>query len=252
MTNEIVENVKDLNTSFIKFLEIPVIKYGFLILVIIQIIMIDSLSTAYLELYDNNKFKVVYAFLIAYYACFDPIYAIALTTLMIVAIQELHNRRSKNRIGSVPIPEIYKPHYIPGKNKQDKYNFIIDTPNKKINSNMIGKVLNNDGYIYDEINKHALQKQPSNSDKLTGEYDFYNEPAYKTLTDNITENEISSNNIYKRFITEDDLYKMESNKVPGANQNVSIQTNETQMLNIQGLPNGNDTKSSKMEYVKNM
>lgn len=260
--NTVLEKINFYNASLIKFLEIPIIKYGFLILVIIQIIMISSLSTSYLEIYDNNNFKVVYAFLIAYYACFDPIYAIALTTLMIISIQELHNRRSTNKIGSVPIPEIYKSeNSLP----KQKINIISDMPNKyhskikydiphDITNSNVGKVLDNDSYIYNEINKHALQKKPSNDDKLTGEYDFYNvnDPAYRTITDNMNENKTSGHSFQNNFITEDDLYKIESNQVPGANQNVSMQTTESQILNVQGLPNGYDMKSSKMEYVKNM
>ena len=84
---QVIKSVSNLNDSLISFLENPIIKYGFLILVVLQIITINKMSIAYLSIFNDNVFKIVYAFIIAYYACFDPVYAIALTTLMIIAVQ---------------------------------------------------------------------------------------------------------------------------------------------------------------------
>ena len=46
------------------------------------------------KVFDNTMFKIIYALFIAYTVCIDPIYAILLTTFMIMVIQELHLRKS--------------------------------------------------------------------------------------------------------------------------------------------------------------
>lgn len=240
MSSPVVNKISKLNDSIITFLETPVIKYGFLILVILQIIMISSMSIEYLELYDNNSVKVIYAFLIAYYACFDPVYAIALTTLMIVSIQELHSRRAIGgikKIGSIGTDSALK-----------DFNY-----KHKVNIKQCNKVSNNDAYIYNEINKHALQKTPNANDTLTAEYDYnfssgsrQNEnstldPAFKTITGNLENAESKSK--FQMLTTDADLLKAETNIIQGVNQNLSNQPFDRPILNIQGLPNGYDPQN---------
>ena len=219
-----------LNDNIIKFLETPIIKYGFLIIIISQIIAIKHLSTSYLKIFDDNYFKVIYAFFIAYYACFDPIYAIALTTLMIISIQEVHHRNathnsillsdklnneimlndSKNQhIFQIPLPTLQnqKLHI------DDSFKYIKTS---KVTTN---KLFDNDELVYNLINKHSLQKQPDINDNLKHEYEFCDQPAFKTITNNL--NSIQYNELE-------------------TNQNNSMQGLHGDILNIQGLPNGFD------------
>jgi len=220
--------ISKMNDSLITFLEKPIIKYGFLIIIIIQIINIKNLSTSYIQIFNNMYFKVIYAFLIAYYACFDPVYSIALTTLIIISIQELHTRNATSNIISL----------LPQKHKNDIKINSIPLSNSKSNSKsnstpklfnsininsgkMTAKIFDNDELVYELINKHSLQKQPDINDKLTGEYEFCQEPAYQTITNNL---------------------KNIDNNITNANQNSSIQGLNGDIFNIQGLPNGYESK----------
>ena len=195
-----------LNNSIIKFLGEPIIKYGFLLLIILQIMFVKKIKTSYLEIFNNNKFKVIYAFLIAYYACFDPIYSIALTTLIIISIQELHSRYASESIYSL-LPEkniinnsVLTSGTVSGSSSPSGSGS-ASTINIK-DGKMKAKIFDNDELIFELINKHSLQKQPSIDDKLTGEYDFNQEPAFTTITNNISSKD------------------------------------QVEMLNILGLPNG--------------
>jgi len=243
-----VNKFSKLNDSIIKVLEKPIIKYGMLIIIIGQIIAIKELSTAYLDIFNNTYFKVIYAFVIAYYACFDPIYAIALTTLIIVSIQEIHRRNSNN--SSTLLMETknnneYDNEYnseindnmMPINNNSvinsftNSFNDFINTNNDdsmesiiNYNNENTNKLLINDELVYETINKQSLQKQPDSNDNLKHEYEFCDEPAYKTITNNLNEN-------YNNTIQE-----MQNI------QNIEIQGLDEDMESIQGLPYGFDQK----------
>jgi len=234
------------NDNFISFLEQPVIKYSILIFITILIILIEKIDTEYLEVFDLDIFKIVFAFLIAYTACFDPIYAIILTTFMIMAIQELHNRRTNNAIHNHKLKEMkhmnthIKPSFIPSKvsvNQQTTQSVVYD----EMPSN---DILMNDKMVYDLINKHALQKTPDAKDTLIGEYDYYEDPAFKTITNNLQEKNTMNKNQF--FVTDDDLVKAQINTQEGVNQNVGMKAFTSNILNIQGLPNGFDPKLPNM------
>ena len=236
------------NNRLIEDLENPIIKYGFLILVVIKIMLIDYLPTSYLKIYNNNIVKVIYAFVIAYCACFDPIYAIALTTLIIISLQELYSRRASMTGNYIPVPNIMnnnvaplshiapKP-FIPSKIEGTKMTpQIVRYENNETPSN---EYLVNDENVFAEINKHTLQKAPSPGDeKLIAEYDYYEDPAFRTITANLKDREILGKN--KFYVMSDDLKKAQQNQLSGSNQSNSVQAFEGSINNIQGLPNGYD------------
>ena len=156
----------------------------------------------------------LYAFLIAYYACFDPIYSIALTTLIIISIQELHSRYASESIYSL-LPEksimnnsVLTSGTVSGSSSPSGSGSASGSASgSTINikdGKMKAKIFDNDELVFELINKHSLQKQPSIDDKLTGEYDFNQEPAFTTITNNI---------------------------------DIDIK-DQVEMLNILGLPNG--------------
>ena len=241
-----------LNDSIIKFLEKPIIKYGFLILIIVQIIAIKHLSMSYLKIFNDNYFKVIYAFFIAYYACFDPIYAIVLTTLMIISIQEIHSRNASKSFNAL----------VPLKNSNINNNNIMPITSNSIKKSMnsfiksknnitsastgnnnslnmydnsktskTSKLLIDDKTSYDIINKQILQKEPSSDDNLKHEYEFCDQPAYKTITNNLDENDDTTNKDIKNL------------------QTISIQGLQGDIETIQGLPSGFNQKKTKMNLL---
>jgi hypothetical protein len=253
------------NTKFISFLEEPIIKYSVLILITLLIIFIEKIDTKVLEVFDLCIFKIVYALLIAYTACFDPIYAIILTTFLIMAIQELHNRRTKNAITTHKSTQnsIKNSNNTnttnPSNTKQSFMSSQINpihssnsnqpqTTKSIVDSSMPDKdILINNKTIYDFINKGSLQKIPDSKDTLEAEYDYYEDPAFKTITKNLEEkNKIGKNELY---VTDEDLINAQTNTEPGVNQNTALKAFTSNILNIQGLPNGYDPKQSNMGFM---
>lgn len=232
------QNLKDvskINKNVIGLLENPFVKYGFLIFIVIRIIFIDRMEEWYLNLFNYTSFKVIYALLVAYSACFDPVYAIALATFIIICIQELYLRKAKNTVissvGTVaPIPDS-KVLQLPASGQIVSQQVNYETMPEKA-------FLVNDANVYNLINKHTLQRVPIPEDTLIAEYDYYVDPAFKTLTANVgNKSYLGKNNIY---ITEDGLFSAQTNQEPNVDQNVAVQAFPVSMNNIQGLPNGYD------------
>lgn len=236
IVNENIKIVNNVNNKLVAIFENPFVKYGFLIFIVIRIILIGNISDYYLELMNNNIVKIIYALLVAYSACFDPVYAIALATFIIICIQELHNRRAKKAVASAVGASPLLPPMI-GKTLE-----LLPTPKYRPQEvSMVGmpdnSLLLKDKMVFDEINKHSLQRTPDKNDSMIAEYDYYQDPAYKTITANISEENYLSRN--KLFVTDNNLQQIQTNMQPGSNQNVSYQAFPSSM-NIQGLPNGFD------------
>ena len=239
-----LKNLLKLNDKLITFFENPIVKYGFLILVVLQIIFICQIPMIYLSYYENIWAKVLIALLIAYSACFDPVYAIALTTLMIISIQEVQRRKalsgmkkmveSSNTIKQFASPTPFVESVGPN-----------SMPNETIKIS--------DEIVYKTINQHALQKTPDPSDTLIGEYDYYRDPAFQTLTENVSEQNTLRNGSF--YITDDDLGRAQTNVVDANMLNVPMQA-FSEELNAQGIPNGfdkemNPINSKTLYYTKN-
>ena len=261
--SSVSSSINKSNTKFISFLEEPILKYSILIFITLLIIFIEKIDTNVLEVFDLCMFKIVYALLIAYTACFDPIYAIMLTTFLIMAIQELHTRRTKNAISTHKLSEkthtttttnaspnaslnasnmkqTLIPSQISSHKEQSKQSVVYESmPDKDI--------LINNKAVYDFINKGSLQKTPDIKDTLETDYDYYEDPAFKTITNNLEEkNKLGKNEF---FVTDDDLVNAQINTQPGVDQNTSMKAFTANILNIQGLPNGFDPKQSNMGFM---
>ena len=242
------------NTKFISFLEEPIIKYSVLILITLLIIFIEKIDTKVLEVFDLCIFKIVYALLIAYTACFDPIYAIILTTFLIMAIQELHNRRTKRAITTHKLSQnnisnnkqtFIQSHINP---LQSSNTNKIQTAQSVVYESMpVKDTLINNKTIYDFINKGSLQKIPDSKDNLEAEYDYYEDPAFKTITKNLEEKNMFSKN--ELFVTDNDLINAQTNTDIGVNQNTAMKAFTSNILNIQGLPNGYDPTQPNMGFM---
>jgi hypothetical protein len=248
-SKSLIVSVNKVNKDIINVLERPLIRYPFLIFVIIQIIIIDKFPTSYLEHFDSLWFKIIMAFLIVYYACFDPVYSIALTTLIIVGIQELHRRRAskalllKPAVSKVTMSNLLmqdKPliHQIDEKMAEKMAEKMVSQKVKYIEGEVEKReqiYLVNDANTFDEINKQSLQKVPIAGDRLVAEYDFYEDPAYKTITANLSNNQVLGRN--KFMVSSSDLEVAQTNKIP--NKIIgSAQVFDKAMNNIQGLPMG--------------
>jgi hypothetical protein len=267
--SSVSSSINKSNTKFISFLEEPIVKYTVLIFITLLIIFIEKIDTSVLEVFDLCIFKIVYALLIAYTACFDPIYAIILTTFLIMAIQELHNRKTKLAISTHKLAETMNTNSNSNTNTNTNTNtnsnmkqtFVSSKINDNNNNNnktqtsqsvvyesMPDKdILINNKTVYDFINKGSLQKTPDNNDTLVAEYDYYEDPAFKTITNNLQEKNMIGKNEF--FVTDDDLVNVQINTQPGVDQNTSMKAFTRNILNIQGLPNGFDPKQNNMGFM---
>ena len=222
-----INSLIKLNDMIVSIMEKPVIKYVFLIYTILRILSIQYVNTSVLEVYDIYIVKIIYGLLIAYSACFDPVYSIAFTTLIIISLQELYSRRGTHNIQAITKVQ---PKYI--KSKQ-----IVKYEHHKLPS---AKYLDNNESINNIINKNIMQKQSSNEDKLIANYDFYDDPAFKTITANVSDDSYLARN--KFIVLGEDLENAQTNQTPGSNQYVSVQELQGDILNTQGLPNGFDPR----------
>ena len=239
----LINPIVKLNNGLISILENPVIKYSFLILLTVLILFIDKIEVKYIEVFDNTLFKIIYSLFIAYTVCIDPIYAILLTTFMIMVIQELHLRKSLIAISKLENNNNNINH------KQNLKN-IKDIINKRSSQGIIFKeseisdTINEIEYDIENIDTIKLVNNNSNQNKetmtnMTEEIKnvndkYYEDPAFKTITNNLQEkNRINDKQF---FVTDDDLMKAQTNKL----QQGLISNGEIKLCNVQGythLPN---------------
>lgn len=215
-------SLTNLNKQIISFLELPAVQYSFLAIIVLRILSMSQISDWYLNVYDYTWFRVLICLMIVYTAIFDPIYSIALATLMILSIQELHRRRASVKIPSLPLNTMSQ------NVVSEKNNILSELPTEDI-------IVNNQN-VFNEINKHSLQKSPTGDDSISAEYDYYFDPAFKTLTQTVVEQNTLRNGSF--YVTTDELNVAQNNQV-GNNQNMPV-TAFPNSLNAQGIPNGYD------------
>ena len=238
----LINPIVKLNNGLISILENPVIKYSFLILLTVLILFIDKIEVKYIEVFDNTLFKIIYSLFIAYTVCIDPIYAILLTTFMIMVIQELHLRKSLIAISKL-------------ENNNNNINHKQNLKNIKdiINKNSSQGIIFKESEISDTINEieydienidtiELVNNSNKNKETMTNMTEeiknvndkYYEDPAFKTITNNLQEkNRINDTQL---FVTDDDLMKAQTNKL----EQGLISNGEIKLCNIQGythLPN---------------
>ena len=205
--------IASMNKSLINILEKPVVRYSILTLMALHIILLSWHTEAQLAILDNMMVRLLIALLIAWTACFDPVYSVALATVLILSIQELHRRRatvSMKRSNKVP-----------------PANLIGNTTMPSIPAD----IAMTDKLIFDEINKHSLQKTPEANDGILAEYDYYYDPAYTNLTQNVREQNILRNGSF--YVTTDELAAAQNNLAKGGN--TGAVTALPNSLNAQGM-----------------
>jgi hypothetical protein len=168
--------------------------------------------------------RAIVALIIAWTACFDPVFSVAIATKMIFAIQELHRRRAvvtmKSDVKAIVVPpNVVGNHTMP---------------------TIPAEIAASDKLVFDEINKHSLQKIPEGDDTILAEYDFYFDPAYTNLTQNVREQNILRNGSF--YVTTEELQAAQSNQAVGGGS--GAMTALPGSLNAQGMnsviPSGYD------------
>lgn len=240
----LINPIVKLNNGLISILENPVIKYSFLILLTVLILFIDKIEVKYIEVFDNTLFKIIYALFIAYTVCIDPIYAILLTTFMIMVIQELHLRKSL-----IALSKLNNNNSNNNDNINHKKNFknIEDIINKSNSQDIIFKeseisdTINEIEYDIENIDTIELVNNNNNNSNQNKETmkdmteeiknvnnKYYEDPAFKTITNNLQEkNRINDTQL---FVTDDDLMKAQTNKL----EQGLISNGEVKLCNVQG------------------
>jgi len=247
----LINPIVKLNNGLISILENPVIKYSFLILLTVLILFIDKIEVKYIEVFDNTLFKIIYSLFIAYTVCIDPIYAILLTTFMIMVIQELHLRKSLIALSKLNNDSNTNGNDIIN-HKQNLKN-IKDIINKNSSQGIIFKeseisdTINEIEYDIENIDTIELVNNNNNNSNQNKETmkdmteeiknvndKYYEDPAFKTITNNLQEkNRINDTQL---FVTDDDLMKAQTNKL----EQGLISNGEVKLCNVQGyshLPN---------------
>ena len=241
----LINPIVKLNNGLISILENPVIKYSFLILLTVLILFIDKIEVKYIEVFDNTLFKIIYALFIAYTVCIDPIYAILLTTFMIMVIQELHLRKSLIALSKLNNDSNTNGNDIIN-HKQNLKN-IKDIINKNSSQGIIFKeseisdTINEIEYDIENIDTIELVNNNNNNSNQNKETmknmteeiknvndKYYEDPAFKTITNNLQEkNRINDTQL---FVTDDDLMKAQTNKL----EQGLISNGEVKLCNVQG------------------
>ena len=218
------------NKRAITTFENPIVKYTIVVAIAIYIIFIGKISDGALSIFDTLWCRVLLALIIAWTACFDPVYSIMIAGTLILSIMELHRRRS-----------------IVGMQRQHS---VIVPPNVIGNRTMrsIPKdIAMTDKLVFDEINKHSLQKSPEGDDSILAEYDYYYDPAYTNLTQNVREQNILRNGSF--YVTSDELTAAQSNGAIGSS--TGAMTGLPGSLNAQGMntiiPSGYDREMSSLD-----
>ena len=251
-----VKVIDKANTTVINTLSNPYIKYGFLIFIVIRILYIDKMGMWSLELFNYGIVKVIYALLVAYSACFDPIYAIASTTFIIICIQELYLRNAKeNMLKNTKLNTSSLESFLNIDNNKINTEMPTQTkiqvsPTKSLVLQSSNDITQTDlqikeNNIFNLINKHTLQRTPIQNDNLITEYDINkleknnnSDPAFTTLTNNIQTKSYLNKNYLS--ITNQDLSDIQTNQQQLENQK--------QNLAQSSFPEGYDTHLPEGEH----
>jgi hypothetical protein len=238
-----LKTVDKVNNKFLDILDNQFVKYGFLIFVVLRIIFITDMDDYYLNMSNRPVIKIISALFIAYAACFDPVYAIALTTLIIITMQEGYRRQAgKTTHSAIDSSRPFNSTTLLDSSVGTSLQLPADTKILQKQSVSLDQMpekalLIKDAMVYNEINKHALQRVPDPKDTMIAEFDFYEDPAYRTITANLTGKDYLGRNQF--IITENNMAQIQTNQEPNVDQNVAVQA-FPKVLNIQGLPNGFD------------
>ena len=225
-----------LDRGITHFIEIPLVKFIMVSLGLIHIFMIKQMPIQYLRIYRETSVRIVVALCIAYLACVEPLYAIALTTIFIISIQELQSRFIGRH------QDVQLPINVP------KLNQDVEEEEMGIGSNRISKSNVSKAFLEERIvakSKDSKVRQlrledressPSIQQSFQDDNDGVN-PADRTLLGNVEYD--------AKYISLKKLRDAQSNLVTGADPDKPMEIFPN-ILNAQGmnqvtkLPSGKD------------
>lgn len=202
-------SVSKMDKTITNFLENSVVRFTLLLLTIAYLLMIKHIPTNVLVHSKNVLVRVIVALVIAYLACFEPLYAVMLGTVFILSLQELHNRN------------------VVSDSKR-----MVDEKRRELND-----VKARPQFLEDEIlNNSTTDKKIGNlkeDRELGSRLANTGHPSDSTLTDNLN-----------GYITNQNLVDAQNNLICGSDPNKPVEVFD-KILNAQGLnlPSGHDKAS---------
>lgn len=199
--------ISKLDKMSMKFLDNSVVRFTLLLLTIAYLLMIKHIPTHILSHFKDVFVRIITALLIAYLACFEPLYAIMIGTIFILSLQELHNRNVLNDSKRLVDEKKKELEQVKSNKKQFLEDEILDK------SNTDNKILN----LKED---REITKESKN-------------PADETLTGNLN-----------GYITNKHLLDAQNNLICGSDPNKPVEVFD-KILNAQGLnlPTGHDKAS---------
>lgn len=246
--NQSLKTAEKANTKILSFFDNPFVKYGFLIFAVLRIIFISDMDDYYLNLFNYPSVKIIYASPNCLFGLLWPRLCCCTNNVNDNNYSRTYSRQAKRELAKATAPNgqnTAKPFVASAlldsslaKTQQLPADAKVLTPQSVVMDGMPEKaILINDALVYNEINKHALQRTPDPKDTMIAEFDFYEDPAYRTITANLADKNYLGRNQF--FVTEENMNQIQTNQEPGVDQNAAVQA-FPRVLNIQGLPNGFD------------
>lgn len=213
-----VNFLNKLDKNIMSLLDNSLVRFSILLFGAGYLLMIKSIPSNFLTMYNNLYVRILIALVVAYLACFEPFYSVLIASLFILSLQELHNRRvnSENRV-------ILEASFR--KRKAELEHVLGNNEVKKMDKNY---------FLEEEVLKDNTDVKVKN---IKEDRDLsVKDPAYKNLT----------NNVDASYITQRDLINAQSNLVCGSDPDAPVEV-FPKILNAQGLtsPSGYNPNASK-------
>ena len=219
-----------LDNHIVGLLSNNTVKFLLVLVAIVFVLYIKRVPTTQLLLFKNVLFRIVIALLVAYLACCEPMYAIVVTSIFILSLQELHNRHIEVETKNMLI-------------ERDA----LKQNNSSLNKNKGNKVFLEDAIL--DVNSEDL----SNDAKVRNLQEEYNmnknmkdrnNKAYNTMSQNLEDD-------YNSYIIKKNLNDAQNNLITGSDPEKPVEVFE-KILNAQGLlvPSGFNTSPNDMSPIK--
>ena len=185
------------------------VKFVLVLSAVLFMLYLKRVPTDSLLVLKNVLFRVVVALLVAYLACCEPMYAIVVTSIFILSLQELHNRHIERDTKVMLVErDVLKSQKNKGKSNLFLEDEVLDVDGKKLSDDP--KVRN----LQEEYNMNKHMDDRKNK-------------AYNTMTENLKED-------YNSYITRKNLDDAQNNLITGSDPEKPVEVFD-KILNAQGL-----------------
>lgn len=219
-----------LDNHIVGILSNNTVKFLLVLVAIVFLLYIKRVPTSQLLLFKNVLFRIVIALLVAYLACCEPMYAIVVTSIFILSLQELHNRHIEVETKNMLIERDALKHNNSSSNKNKGNTVFLEDAVLDVNS----KDLSNDAKVRNLQEEYNMNKNLKDR----------NNKAYNTMSQNIEAD-------YNSYITKTNLNDAQNNLITGSDPEKPVEVFE-KILNAQGLlvPSGFNTSPNDMSPIK--